>query len=384
MHIRLALLIAVMTALPTELALGQTEWTRPSDVSSGGPGQALVVVDSVDQESRRIRGAFAESEFGVTLNVNSGTRFRGFANEAAAPDVIGFGGLADVRPGDRIRVFGTGASNGVIQAEDVRLVGRRVVAGTVPSQPGVIEGVVRSVNRGENRFTVETADRRLWTVVGEATTPVEFEGRRFAIGNLETGDSVRVDVSSWDGTTPLASRVTVTRDARQAVEAVTSLSGRVTAVRSAARTIVVETARGDLVSVDVTGTTDEAGRRLGMADFSIGQEIDVVGRRASDGTFRATTLRGIESSVAAPPLRTVDISGTLSGTPDEAGWIRVETDAGIAHVLVDPEQPVRYLGARWFRGADLQRGDRVRVRGVDAGDGAIIAQVIEVDDVTAD
>lgn len=375
MQLRIAVILLTLAAGVGSIE-AQTQWTRPASIQSGQPGEAVVVVDAVDAAGRRISASFAESEFAVTLNVTSGTHFRGFGD--AGVDTQGFSGLAEVLVGDRIRVFGTGGSTGVIQAEDVRLLGRQVsVADT--ALPSSIEGVVRSVNRSENRFTVESADRRLWTIEGEATTPVEFEGRTFAIGNLEAGDSVRVSVESWDGSTPLAATVTVTADARDAMESVTSLSGRITAVRPSTRTIVLETARGERVTVDLSGSTDESGRRLSMSDFSIGREIDATGRRMIDGTFLATTVRGIEASSAQlEPLRTIDVSGVLISLADDDGWIRVDTEDGPADILVDPAQPVRFPGPRWSTPAALRGGDRIRVRGVDAGGGALVAQVIDV------
>lgn len=363
--------------------MAQVEWLSPTDIHSGERGYALVIVESIDAEGGRISASFDESDFGVTVNVREGTLFRGFSDDLNV-EVRGSAGLADLLPGDRVRIFGTGASTGVIQAEDVRLSGRTVAAAAAAGRPGMLEGTVRSVSRNENGFTIETDDRRIWSVLGTASTPVMYRGRSYAIGNLESGDGVRVTVASWDGDTPVAERVDVLRDARAPGEALTSVSGRISAVRSSDSMITLETARGEFVQVDLTGATDEAGRELRTSELRLGRSVEVSGRSAMDGSFRAAVVRFGEGEAgeAAAPVRfsPVVVRGVVREPMSDEGWIVIDEGGGAsAEVLLDPDQPVRFRPGRWLRADELQAGDRLRIRAIDTGGGVLIGQVIEVE-----
>lgn len=366
-------------------AHAQESWTAPTDIQAGERGSATLVVDRIDTTDRRISGSFADTDGTLTARVSSNTTFRGFADEPSGGLTVGFGGLGSVMVGDRLRVLGTGVSTGVMQAEDIRLAGRAVTT-TPPAaaQPAVLEGTVRSVSRTENRFAVETAGRDVWTVVGDADTGVIYEGRTYGIGNLEAGDGVRVTVSAWDGNTAIASQVEVLRDARASeVGTLTTVSGRITGTRSSARRATLETVRGDLVDLDLTGATDELGRRFSAADLSIGDEVDVSGRSGADGSFRVSLVR--TQGAAGGTLQPFDLIATIGSAPGTGGLLQLEDSQGVrSQVTVHPDQPVRFRPGRWFRASELQPGDRVRVRGLRAGTGELVAQVIEIESMADD
>lgn len=378
---------AAVISLISTAARAQESWTSPVDIASGRRGVAVMVVDTVDATDRELSGRFADEGGALAARVSSGTIFRGFADEVARGSVVGFAGLGDVRTGDRVRIRGTGVSTGVMQAEEIVLVGRAVAGGATQTtaRPATLEGIVRSVSRTENRFTMETSGRDIVTILGEAATPVLYEGRTYGIGNLEAGDGVRVTVGAWEGSSAIARAVDVVSDARDArAGSLTSVSGRITATNSSARRATLETVRGDLVDLDLADATDELGRPIRAADLTIGDELDVSGRSLADGAFRVSVMRRVGGSDAGA-MRTFDVSGAVAGPLGDGGLLRLDAARGTrSQVLVHPDQPVRFRPGRWFRASELQTGDRIRVRGLTGPNGEMVAQVIEIESMAAE
>lgn len=366
---------AVITCLIALPALAQESWYTPTEIDAGEAGYTTMVVDRVDATGRTISGSFADSDHALTTRISSGTAFRGFADDVAGA-LMGFGGLAYVQVGDRVRVAGRGVSAGVIEAADIRLVGRVVTTETrAPAQPAVLDGTIVSVNRDENRFVIRTADRNLWTIAGAGDTPVVYQGRNFSIGNLEVGDGVRVTVTRWDSSSAIPSRIEVTSDARRADPGtLTTLTGRVTATRSANRSVTLETERGDLIEVDLVAATDETGTPLRTNALAVGDQVEISGVQGTPGTFRANIVRAAGGTAGLQPF---EITGSVVRPLETGGVLTVMQGDAPVGVRVHPDQPVRFRPGRWFRASELQEGDVLRLRGLAAGDTRVV-QMIEV------
>src|SRR5207253_3077672 len=143
----------------------------------------------------------------------------------------GSAGITNVRSGDRVEARGVGSANGILNAEQVVLLGRSVAADQVgvgqtrtPTSPatptassnapstaasdriGRVEGIVRQVNGSENRVVIETDRREMVTVRVSASTPVYYHSDVYHIADLDVGDRVRVEPQTSSSTGNVTAR----------------------------------------------------------------------------------------------------------------------------------------------------------------------------------
>jgi hypothetical protein len=239
---------------------------------------------------------------GTTVRVNLDTVTTGYYGVGSGTAILrGSAGFGELRVGDRVQVSGTGRSNQTIDGDEVLLLGRRTeVTATGSAAPqtttasNTIEGVVRSLNAGDNRLVVETDRRDLYTVYGSASTPVYFGGETFRIANIEVGDRIRVQYESRTSDGVRARIIDVVQDAtpdRNDGRTLTSVTGRITRIDPRTQTMRVDISRGREIRVDLQGARGADGRTFRITDLQVGDRVELSGTYQSTDLFRASTVR---------------------------------------------------------------------------------------------
>src|SRR5436853_7765674 len=126
--------IFVIVAAVTVAAFGQDRnlWRTSADITEGGRGTVIGTVSDIQAGRNRIEITPDDSPNDrIVVDTDAvSTQYNGFGGTInGAPEIfVGTTGFSNIREGDRVDVRGTGASNNVIRAERVTLLGRPVPA----------------------------------------------------------------------------------------------------------------------------------------------------------------------------------------------------------------------------------------------------------------
>jgi exosome complex RNA-binding protein Csl4 len=293
-------------------------------------------------------------------------------------------------------VTGIGRSGNTISSTEIMLLGRQVGSTPGSSSTGQsVEGIVRQIAAADNRFTIETTDRRLLTVYGTSATPVNYQGRAYRISNLEVGDRVRVQVESSTSEAVRARSVDVIADVRGADgRTLTSVYGRVTRIDTRAQTLRIDAGARE-VRVDARNARDSEGRTFRLSDIRVGDSIEVSGSFDAADTFRADTIRfGDGSAVTGGGIRnpgptvverpvtrgyeTFVIYGTVEREIGSEETLLVrdsDSDRELEVYLLD-DFVVRLVNGSYVTADQLEEGTRVVIQAFRDRDGFYIAQTI--------
>lgn len=302
-------LISIVTLILTTAAASlsaqdRTTWRTATDIQSGRNGTIVGTVEGVDTVRLMVTIRPDADAAVVRVTTDAGTtRYRGFGDGGANDLFRGERGFMKLKKGDRVEIAGVGSARGAMAASDVRLIGR---ATTTPppatdarpverARADALEGTVRSVAAADNRFVIESTDRRFYTIRGTADTPVTFRGDTYRIRNLEVGDVVRVTASqrSFDEIRPRTIEVLRSisdTEARPTERTIASVAGRISRVDAREARIRIEPQSGREVIVDITDAETETGRTYRPTEARVGDWVLVSGRY-DGGVLRADTVR---------------------------------------------------------------------------------------------
>ncbi|HEX6178136.1 MAG TPA: hypothetical protein VF057_07245 [Thermoanaerobaculia bacterium] len=425
-----------LTALLCLLAVSATgqdrsTWRTAADVREGATGTIVGTVADVEEARSRVHIQPDDDSYQRLTVVSDSvtTQYFGFGGVInGQPEIFrGSQGLSNIRVGDRIEVRGVGRAGYVLAAEQVRLLGRAVEAGsvgvgstrpstsvstptnTIPSTratttAGHAEGTVRQVNASDGRIVIQTPQRRMITINANRSTPVYYRGEVYRINNLEVGDVIRVEPeprsAAADEITARSIEVTQsvqesTSD-RPADQRLTAVIGRVSRVESSANMIRVDSGREE-VRVDLIRATDAAGRRVRAADLRVGDTVDITGSYSGNSdVFLASTIRF--SSEPVPPgseiivrdddeedreigdFVIVNFSGTITESLQTSPVLVVRDRASgtSMQVLVTDDFVIRNRTGGYAAASTLNVGDSILIKAYrDEGDN-LIAQTIRL------
>jgi hypothetical protein len=434
----LALLVCGGSMLST-FAQDRTVWRTASDIRNNIRGSIVGTVADIDPSRNRLL-LLADSDRTTRINIMTdsiSTQYSGYAGVVESqPEILsGSSGFDRVRAGDRIEVRGVGFADGSVSAEQIVLLGRSSNAVSAPvgqssgqssnnaDVQGRLEGIVRQVNLAESRLVIESDRRQMFTITGSATTPVNFRGQVYAIGNIEVGDRVRVDPypASTSGGELQARSIDVLSSVSDGTPAgsmdrtVASITGRVTRIEQRAEAIWVDTGRPTEIRVDTRNVSDDSGRKIHAADFQVGDRVTISGTYDRNDNFRASSIRfGGDSAGGGrgsnpgydpdAPSGTLSTAGTLSprsgGLVTPADYVstviyaRVQETLGSAptlllkdtaagvnrtlRVLVSDDFAVRTKTGNYVMADSLKVGDQVVVKAYRDPSGNYIAQTIRM------
>ena len=414
-------------AILSTFAQDRTVWRTASEVRNNVRGSITGTVAGIDP-SRHVVQLLADDDRSARINIMTdsiSTQYAGFAGVVGSqPEILsGSSGFDRIRTGDRLEVRGVGIADGSVSADQIILLGRssacvNATSGqttTTTDAQGRIEGIVRQVNQGENRLVVETDKRQMFTITGSATTPVNFRGQVYAIGNIEVGDRVRVDpyAAASSGGEIQARSIDVISSVSDGTPAgsmdrtVASISGRVTRIDQRADAIWVDTGRPTEIRVDTRNASDDSGRHIRAADFQVGDRVTISGTYDRNDNFRASSIRFGDSNGGGNSSYYPDAtSGTLSPAPSARStgtitpadyvstvvYARVQETLGSAptlllkdtaanrtlRVLVSEDFAVRTKTGSYVMADSLKVGDQIVVKAYRDPSGNYIAQTIRM------
>jgi hypothetical protein len=420
-----ALVISGGSMLST-FAQDRTVWRTAGEIRNNVRGSIVGTIADIDPSRNRLL-LLADSDRTRQINVitdSISTQYAGFAGVVGSqPEILsGSAGFGRVRTGDRVEVRGVGYADGSISTDQIILLGRSTSAvsspggqsGSTTDAQGRLEGIVRQVNLGENRLVIETDRRQMFTITGSPTTPVNFRGQTYAIGNIEVGDRIRIDpyAAATSGGEIQARSIDVVSSVSDGTPAgsmdrtVTSITGRVTRVDQRANAIWVDTGRSTEVRVDTRNVTDDSGRTLRAADFQIGDRVTLSGTYDRNDNFRASSIRFGDAGGNSPAYDPDATSGTLPPLPSTRPiatvtpadyvstviYARVQESLGSAptlllkdtaanrtlRVLVSEDFAVRTKTGNYAMADALKVGDQIVVKAYRDPSGNYIAQTIRM------
>lgn len=303
-----AAVLAVVLMAGSLSAFGQSRvsWGTADDIRQGVRGSIIGSVTAVDSVRSRIEVVADNDRASEVIRVNAdpvSSRYVGFGTTSATQNTVytGANGFTRVRVGDRLDVRGIGATDSMINAEEVVLLGRSLSSGTSTSRTS-ISGTVRQITPSTSRLLLETDNREMLTIFGTSSTPVYFEGTTYKISNIEVGDRVRVEIDSEsrDGIRPrsidVIQSVSDPVTGRSNDRTVTSVTGRVTRIDTKLQTLRLDTGRSPEVRIDARTANDAAGKRFRLTELQVGDRLTVTGQYDSNDLFRADTIRFASSS----------------------------------------------------------------------------------------
>lgn len=303
-------MIAVVLVSGSLSAFGQSRvsWSTSNDIRQGVRGSIIGSVTAVDSVRSRIEVVADSDRASEIIRVNAdpvSSRYVGFGTTSATQNTVytGANGFTRVRVGDRVDIRGIGATDSMINAEEVVLLGRSLSSnsGTNSSRTS-ISGTVRQITPSTSRITLETDNREMLTIFGTSSTPVYFEGTTYKIANIEVGDRVKVEIDSEsrDGIRPrsidVLQSVSDPVSGRSNDRTVTSLTGRVTRIDAKGQIIRLDTGRSPEARIDTRTANDASGKRFRLTDLQVGDRLTVSGQYDSNDLFRADTIRFSSSS----------------------------------------------------------------------------------------
>lgn len=377
-----------------------------------GPGRLQIEMD----DAARSR---------VTIETDSvSTTYYGFGTVIGdKPEIfVGSAGLANVRLGDRIQVYGPQLREGVYRGDRVTLVGREIAAsqvgvgqtrdpaqsatvptdtratGTSSSASSSIEGTIRQINENEGRLVIQTSDRRMITVRTYRNTPVYYRGESYRVANLEIGDRIRVepDTRSTPSDEISARRIDVTASVQDSGNnanpggTVTSLAGRITRTEPGLDYVYIAAGRGE-TRVDMRSAEDANGEIIRARDLRVGDNVEISGsyNRVGD-MFLASTVR-FETDLGAVDDRptprdegtryaVVTITGTVTTTLEDGATISFrERDTNtMFRIWVTEDFVVRTKGTTYTTAETLRVNDTAVIQAFRDDFGNLIAQTIRL------
>lgn len=416
----------VMGALAVLLALSafaQSPVFRTSaDVRQGVRGSLVGTVTSVSETRNQFVVAPDDDRYGtVSVQGDSvSTVYSGFGGVInGAPEIFtGSSGFSNVRSGDRVDVRGVGRANGILNAEQVVLLGRSIPAdqvgvgqtrqptsastptasGTTTSSAasdriGRVEGTVRQVNTNGDRITIETDRREMITVRASSSTPVYYRNEVYHVRDLEVGDRVRVEPQSTSSANDITAR---TIDVLQNVQepgtnrGIGQIAGRVTRIDRSNEmvTLVPDGPGSSEVRVDLMTANDPTGHRVRAADVAVGDHLDLSGSYDGD-LFVASTVRvtnGVSqpargsTTVIAGELGLVTIYATVTESLATSPQLVIRDTAAsrTIRVYVADDLPVRTRAGTYTTADKLKVGDSLSVKAYRDADGNYVGQVIRI------
>lgn len=299
-----ASVFAVVLMAGSLSAFGQNRvsWRTADDIRQGVRGSIIGSVTAVDSVRSRIEVVADNDRASEIIRVNAdpvSSRYIGFGTTSATQNTVytGTNGFTRVRVGDRVDIRGIGATDSMINAEEVVLLGRSLSSGSSNTSRSSVNGTVRQITPSTSRLLLETENREMITIFGTSSTPVYFEGATYKISNIEVGDQVRVEIDSESRDGVRARSIDVLQSVSDPVtgrsndRTVTSVTGRVTRVDTRTQTIRLDTGRSPEVRIDARAANDAAGKRFRLTDIQVGDRLTVTGQYDSNDLFRADTIR---------------------------------------------------------------------------------------------
>ena len=298
------------------------------DIFNGGGARAYDIhgtVDSVDTNSQSI---YLTNVSGYNTNL-AGTG--GYGNTVRVyydnRTSLSYQGRTyrpeDLERGDQVTVHVDESGNRLMaQSMDVTYDAR---GGMASSSPGygtygngsVLSGTVRSIDTYRRTMTLDPGYGSTVTVDWSSSTPVYFNGRTYAPGDLEVGDQVNVRVSNGGTSRVGAQDITVTRSISgnnngtyNSSTNLQTVRGTVRYIDTNARTIQLESTQwmngfqtntgGNTITIhyDTTARVDVSGQLYPLSNLERGDVIDVTLEPNGSSNFlaqRITLVRDVRS-----------------------------------------------------------------------------------------
>lgn len=375
----------------------------------------------IDEGKARLQLETDNGSSRVTVETDSvSTQYHGFGTMIAGkPEIFtGSKGFSNIRLGDRVEVYGSSRTGGVIFADSITLLGRQVAAATTgvgqtrsqtsvatPPQErtttttmprGTIEGTIRQINVDEGRIVILTPQRRMMTVRTYRNTPVVYRNETFRVTNLEVGDQIRVEADPRDAQNDeiVARRIEViqsvqdaeTGGGRTAGGTVTIIEGTVARSEPGLDYAYIDEGRGEEIRVDMSEAEDANGARIHARDLRNGDRVEITGsfNRVGD-IFRGSTVRfpagarvDVRETVTAYVV--VTITATVTETLDDAATLGLrDRDTNRAlRLWVTDDFIVRTKGTTTTTAGTLKVNDTVLVKAFRDPDGNLVAQTIRL------
>ena len=297
-----AFAVVLMAASLSAFGQNRVSWRTADDIRQGVRGSIIGSVTAVDSVRSRIEVVADNDRASEIIRVNAdpvSSRYIGFGTTSATQNTVytGTNGFTRVRVGDRVDIRGIGATDSMINAEEIVLLGRSLSSGSSSTSRTSVSGTVRQITPSTSRLLLETENREMITIFGTSSTPVYFEGTTYKISNIEVGDRVRVEIDSESRDGVRARSIDVLQSVSDPVtgrsndRTVTSVTGRVTRVDTRTQTIRLDTGRSPEVRIDARTANDAAGKRFRLTDIQVGDRLTVSGQYDSNDLFRADTIR---------------------------------------------------------------------------------------------
>jgi hypothetical protein len=408
--------IAALCALVLVGALSTFAQDRPMvgtviDIDLG-PGRLQIEMDDASRSR-------------MTIETDSvSTTYHGFGTMIGGkPEIfVGSAGLANVRLGDRVQVYGPSLREGVYRGDRVTLVGREIAASQVgvgqtrdPSQSATTpiddrpsnttsaanttEGTIRQINVDEGRLVIQTPDRRMITVRTYRNTPVYYRGESYRVTNLDVGDRIRVEADTRGTPTDeiSARRIDVTSSVQDAGGSgntnggnVTMLVGRVTRLEPGLDYVYLDAGRGE-TRVDMRSAEDANGEVIRARDLRVGDNVEMSGsyNRVGD-LFLASTVRfssdiGITDDRVPPReeltrYAVVTMTGTVTETLEDGATLgfRDRDSKTVLRIWVTEDFIVRTKGTTYTNADSLRVNDTAVIKAYRDANGNLIAQSIRL------
>lgn len=418
-------LVFAAIALFAVTAFGQDRglWRTSGDISQGARGSIVGTISDTQEGRNRLTLTPDDDRYdSVTVEADTvSTEYRGFGGVInGAPEIfVGATGFSNVRTGDRVEVRGVGASQSLVRAERITLLGRPTPApqtgvgqtrvpgsvstgtasgttpSTAPQRTTIVEGVVQQVNAEEGRLVIVTDRREVLSVRAASSTPVTYRGETYRIANLEIGDRIRVtpQAGTSSATELRASAIEVTQSAQERnSRGVGTINGRVTTVDRTGDLITLDTGRGPAVRVDMSQAVDPQNRRLRARDIQAGDNLELNGSYSGE-TFVASTVRFSDApapTISQSPSRPVVESGDLgavtiyatvtSSLANGPQLVVRDTQANNRSIrlYVLEDFVVRTKAGGYTTAEKLKDGDTLVVKAYRDADGNYIAQTIRM------
>ncbi len=375
----------------------------------------------IDEGKARLQVETDTGTSRVTVETDSvSTQYHGFGTMIAGkPEIFtGSKGFSNIRLGDRVEVYGSSRTGGVIFADSITLLGRQVAAATTgvgqtrsqtsvatPPQErtttttttrGSIEGTIRQINVDEGRIVILTPQRRMMTIRTYRNTPVVYRSETFRVTNLEVGDQIRVEADPRDAQIDevVARRIEViqsvqdteTGGGRTAGGTVTIIEGTVTRSEPGLDYAYIDEGRGEEIRVDMSEAEDANGARIHARDLRNGDRVEITGsfNRVGD-IFRGSTVRfpagarvDVRDTITAYVV--VTITATVTETLDDAATVGLrDRDTNRAlRLWVTDDFIVRTKGTTTTTAGTLRVNDTVLVKAFRDPDGNLVAQTIRL------
>lgn len=298
------------------LAAACTSTNNPYPTGSTYPGGTTYpsatseirgTVDSVDLNSRSI---YLTNVTNYSTNLNPGggnTNVRVYYDDRTT---VSYNGRnyrpTDLERGDEVSIRVDRSSNQLLaQSMDVLYNARGGMASSSPSGVGsVVHGTVRSIDTYGRTITVDPGYGSYMTVNYTSNTPVYYNGRNFAITDLEVGDQIDVRGSDLGSGRFSAQDITVTRNINgggTSSSQSSTIRGTVRYVDPNARTIAIDspswisgfqTNTGNSMTIQYSSSAqvNYQGQLYPVTNLERGDVIDIQIQNLGGGNYLAQNI----------------------------------------------------------------------------------------------